>query len=513
MNELKVVKLGADGEIEMLCVEESVPASFSLIIFGASGDLTRRKLVPSLYSLFKKGLLPDEFFILGTGRTQKNHEGFREEMKDAVAQVETFDETAWQGFAKKLYYRTLNYKSSTSFNAISDIISELDVIHATPGTRIFYLATPPAAYESIIQGLGASTLSGKGEGYTRIAIEKPFGRDLKSAKELNDLLHWYFREDQIFRIDHYLAKETVQNILLFRFANAIFEPIWNNRYIDHVQITAAETLGVEHRAAYYEKAGVIRDMFQNHMLQLLALVAMEPPAVFDADRVREEKVKVFRSLRPVPVDRLGDYVVLGQYTSGVIDERKVPGYKEEPGVAPDSSTPTYAAMKVFVDNWRWHGIPFYLRSGKRMGSKLTEIAIHFKQVPHPMFKGVLDEMIGPNVLVLRIQPDERIMLTFQTKGPRPKVCLQQVMMDFSYAPYFEGRFVDAYEQVLLDLLLGDHMLFVREDGVELTWSLITPLLEILESKPRRGALYECGSSGPKEADTLIERDGRSWRSL
>ncbi|HAK59208.1 MAG TPA: glucose-6-phosphate dehydrogenase, partial [Nitrospiraceae bacterium] len=347
---------------------------------------------------------------------------------------------------------------------------------------------------------------------SRIVVEKPFGRDLVTATDLDNTLHSYFQEDQIFRIDHYLAKETVQNILMFRFANALFEPLWNERYINHVQITASETLGVEHRAGYYEKSGVIRDMFQNHIFQLLAITAMEPPARFEAERVREEKVKVFRSVRPVPLDKLDEYIAVGQYGTGTLQGGPVAPYREEPGVSPHSGTPTFAAMKVFIDNWRWKGVPFYLRSGKRLAKRKTEISVHFRSVPHSMFPATVGGPIDPNVLVFTVQPDEGMSLTLQTKLPGSKVCLGPVAMDYSYP---RGVHLDAYEWVLLDCMIGDQMLFTRQDGVEQTWSLLTPVIERLESPAERGdiAFYDSGSQGPENAARLIGRDGHAWRPL
>jgi glucose-6-phosphate 1-dehydrogenase len=336
-------------------------------------------------------------------------------------------------------------------------------------------------------------------------VEKPFGRDLKSAMELDRTLHESFREEQIFRIDHYLAKETVQNILMLRFANSIFEPLWNRGFVDHVDITAAEALGVEHRAGYYEQAGVLRDMFQNHMMQLLALVAMEPPSLFEAERVLDEKAKVYRSLRPFPVDDLQGYLVLGQYGEGRVDGERVRAYRLEPGVSPDSLTPTFARMKVFVDNWRWQGIPFFLTSGKRLARKSTEIVIHFKEVPHSMFRRTLQEEIRPNRLILGIHPEENISLTFQTKSPGARVSLRSVTMDFHYHQNHGGPFLDAYEKVLLDCMLGDHMLFWRQDGVELCWAFLTPILmecETCSNRPEMLHPYESGSWGPAAAARL-----------
>ncbi|HEX9861481.1 MAG TPA: glucose-6-phosphate dehydrogenase, partial [Nitrospirota bacterium] len=335
---------------------------------------------------------------------------------------------------------------------------------------------------------------------------------LESSRKLSGTLRASFREDQIYRMDHYLAKENVQNILMFRFANSIFEPMWNRKYVDNVQITVSETLGVEHRAGYYEKAGVIRDMFQSHMLQLLALTAMEPPTAFESDMVRDEKVKALRSIRPVPLDRLEDYVVLAQYGPGVIDGRSVPAYGDEPDIPSSSKTPTYAAMKLFIDNWRWSGVPFYLRSGKRLPKRKAEIAIRFKRVPHLMFKGILSEKIEPNTLVMRVQPDEGISLQFQTKTPETKVCLRPVLMDFAYQ---DGGFSDSYERVLLDCMEGDQMLFVREDGEEQTWKIMTPVIEAIESDPQRHRLhyYSSGSEGPAAADELLAREGHGWRPI
>jgi glucose-6-phosphate 1-dehydrogenase len=342
-------------------------------------------------------------------------------------------------------------------------------------------------------------------------IEKPFGRDLASARKLNRLMHVHYKESQVFRIDHYLAKETVQNLLMFRFANAIFEPLWNRRYIDHVQITAVETLGIEHRAGYYEESGVIRDMFQNHMLQLLCLTAMEPPAGFIADQVQDEKAKVLRSLRRIPLDQLNDYLVIGQYGTGKINREKVSGYQEEQGVAQGSMVPTFGALKVFIDNWRWQGVPFYLRSGKRLASRQTEISIHFKRVPHSMFPDSIGGPIEPNSIVLKIQPDEGMSLLFQTKQPGTKVCLKPAQMTFAYP---RGVLLDAYEWVLLECMLGDHMLFMREDSVELAWAALSPLIKSIESGSQVTlASYAAGSSGPDEAARFIEKDGRSWRPL
>src|SRR3989338_119855 len=495
--------------------EIEIPNPCCLIIFGASGDLTKRKLIPSLYQLHKNSLLPDNFFILGTGRMEMSAEKFREDMLLAVREVFTkdFDSSSWKALAEKIYYSPLDYSSSESY--VKSLVNQLPLLeekHQTGKNRIFYLAIPPSVFEDVVVNLGNTGLSGEDMGFTHIVVEKPFGQDLDSAKRLNRILEKSFQEHQIYRIDHYLAKETVQNIMMFRFANSIFEPLWNNRYIDHIQITVAETIGIELRAGYYEQTGVIRDMFPNHIFQLLTLTAMEPPVKFEANPVKDERVKVFRSMRPFPLDRLDEYVVTGQYGPGQIHGKAVAGYREEHGVAKQSTTSTFAAMKVFVDNWRWKGVPFYLRSGKRLSTRKTDISIQFKPMPHMMFSNLLNEPIEPNTLVLRVQPDEGINIVFQAKEPGSKVCLRPVLMDFSY----EGEiFLDAYEWVLLDCMHGDSLLSVREDAVEETWAFLTPAIQQLESTAQREKFpnYAAGSSGPDEAALLMERDGRRWRPL
>ncbi len=490
-----------------------VPGPVLLVVFGASGDLTKRKIIPSLYRLFTNTLLPEQFAVLGVARTSIGNHGFRKGMREAARSAfpHEFSECEWDGFSERLFYEHLEYSDLSSYRSLRERIVTIEKQFHTAGNRIYYLALPPSAYETVIQGFGASGLSHEDTGYAHVVIEKPFGHDLESAKSLNAVLRQSFQEHQIFRMDHYLAKETVQNILMFRFANSIFEPLWNRRYIDHVQITMSEMLGVEHRAGYYEKAGVIRDIFQNHLFQLLALTAMEPPSLFEADRVNAEKVKVFRSLRTYDLERIAEYVAVGQYGKGSIDGKEVPAYREEPDIAPDSKTFTFAALKAYIDNWRWNGVPFYLRSGKRLEKQKAEISIHFKAVPHLMF-GRNIEYIEPNVLVLRVQPDEGISLFFQTKTPGSKICLDPVVMDFTYSGVFS---LSAYERVLLDCMSGDHMLFVREDSLMQTWALLTPLIERLEFEAvsMQFPNYASGTSGPKESDMLIERDGRRWRSL
>ena len=494
--------------------EIEVPDPFCLVIFGASGDLARKKIIPALYRLERDRLFPEDFVVLGAARTEMNNTAFRALMRDEVKKAfpGDFDRGIWRDFSMRLFYAHVDYEQQDSFRALRRKIVSLEKKHVTCGNRIFYLAVPPAVYEPVISNIGLTGLSREETGYTHIVIEKPIGRDIASARKLNTALRSSFRERQIYRMDHYLAKETVQNILMFRFANSIFEPLWNRRYIDQVQITVAETLGVGQRAGYYENAGVLRDMFQNHIFQLLALTAMEPPSIFEAERVRDEKVKVFRSIRPFPLERIEDVAVIGQYGEGTVKGEKVPRYRDEPGIQSDSVTPTFAAMKVLIDNWRWNGVPFYLRSGKRLSKRKAEISVHFKPVPHLMFARSLREGIEPNAVVMRIQPDEGISLHFQAKTPGTLLCLNPVLMDFSYQKVFS---LNDYERVLLDCMQGDQMLFMRGDAVEESWALLSPVIGKLESKtyPKNFPNYEAGSTGPDIAAELLRKDGRSWRAM
>lgn len=491
--------------------EEVTPAPCCMVIFGASGDLVRRKLMPSLYHLHRCGLLPAGFFTVGASRTAMNDDAFRADMETAVRDSAEFDEKSWAEFAKNIFYRHLEYVDAGSYDGIKTLLTEEGKRRGTNGNCIFYLATPPSVYSAIAGNIAASGLPGSG--WTRLIVEKPFGRDLKSARELNARLYRNYNEDQIYRIDHYLGKETVQNIMMLRFANAIFEPIWNRRYIDHVQISATETLGVEKRAGYYEQSGVIRDMFQNHMLQALSLAAMEPPCVYEPELVRDERVKVLRALRPISADEVKDRVIIGQYVDGAVNGAYVPAYRQAEGVAPNSLTPTFAAMKLHIDNWRWQGVPFYLRSGKRMKTRFTQVTIQFKGVPHSLFRKALPEGPGPNALILRIQPDERVQLRFHTKSPGGRVCLRDVVMDFPYTEGYTGITLDAYERLLLDCMLGDKMLFVRNDGMEVSWAFLNPILDIIDERgvntPRLN-LYTAGTYGPPEAESLLQKDGRDW---
>lgn len=501
---------------EIICAEPQSPPAV-LIVFGASGDLTHRKLLPSVYELFKRELLNENFYLVGCARSEFSDNQFRNDAANAIREsLGNVSGENLKSFIEKLYYLSGNYDDESFYRSIADRLTELDRRHNVPGSRIFYLAVPPVLYETIVKGLSKAGLSciGKPEcEMVRLAVEKPFGRDLQSAVELNRILQEHFDEKQIYRIDHYLGKETVQNILMFRFANAIYEPVWNRNFIDHIKITIAESVGVEHRGDYYDKAGALRDMFQNHILNMLSLVAMEPPVSFEADRVRDEEAKLLRSIRPITEQNVKIDFVRGQYAAGVINGQKVPGYLGEPEVAPDSKTETYVAARLFVDNWRWQGVPFYLRTGKRLAKKDTEIAITFKKVPHSMFAtiGLID--LPANTLVMQIQPREGISLNFQAKRPGSKACIGTLRMQFSYAEVFGGQPPEAYERLLLDCIAGDQTLFTRQDCVEISWRLVEPVLRAWEHPLTQPHIYEAGSESFPQADRLIESDGRKWRGL
>jgi glucose-6-phosphate 1-dehydrogenase len=501
--------------------EHRVPAPCAMVIFGASGDLTERKLVPALYYLSRAGLLPDGFSMIGCAKTPYTDESFRDKMQKAVKKyldLPDADHEAIRAFTKDVHYISDDFGDAKAYDQLKKLLDELDQQRGTSGNRLFYLATPPSFFPVIVNHLGAVGLAEPKERdktWTRIVIEKPFGRDLQSARELNQVVTSVFKEDQIYRIDHYLGKETVQNLLVFRFGNGIFETFWNRRYIDHVQIAVAEEIGVENRGAYYEEAGLVRDMIQNHVLSLLSLVAMEPPAIFDARAVRDEKAKVMRAIRPIPLDRLSEYAVRGQYVEGWVDGKKLPAYRSEPKVSPQSTTETYAALKLFIDNWRWADVPFYLRSGKRLPKRISEITIKFRRAPHLLFKGTGTTSIEPNHLSIHIQPDEGMSLMFNAKIPGTTMQIRPVTMEFRYEDAFgQTPPTTAYETLLLDCMLGDPMLFTRDDFVDLAWEVLTPLLNRWKEDGKKGlSFYEAGTWGPPEADAFIERDGRKWQDL
>ncbi len=492
---------------------DRTPEPATVVIFGASGDLTQRKLIPAIYNLIVERHLT-RVAIVGTSRSEISDDAFRARARDGVEQHSrgTFAEDVWEHFAPGLYYQQGGFDDPEAYQALKARIEEVEKEQNLPGNRLFYLSTPPSVFATIIRRLGeAGLVDPKEEPFARVIVEKPFGKDLASAKQLNTEVHEVLKEDQVFRIDHYLGKETVQNLLVFRFANGIFEPLWNSKYVDHVQITGAETLGVEGRGGYFEKAGILRDMVQNHLFQVLSLAAMEPPVSFDANAVRSEKTKVLQALRPIDPHRVTERVVRGQYAAGSVLGADVPGYREEDGTDPKSRTETFVAMKLFVDNWRWAGVPFYLRSAKRMPKKVTEIAIHFKSAPLPLFGREQMADLGGNVLAVRIQPDEGITLGLGSKVPGQSIEIAPVTMEFRYASSFGVEAPEAYERLLLDALNGDGTLFTRGDEVEASWRFITPIHEAWEAKKVEPELYEAGSWGPEAAHQLLAEDGRRWR--
>jgi glucose-6-phosphate 1-dehydrogenase len=494
------------------------PYAAVVVIFGASGDLTKRKLIPALYNLALEKRLPDRFSVVGYARSEMNHEVFREKMRDAICEFSRTglkDESVWEQFASTLYFVSGDYQEPKGYQHLKEFVDQFDRGTRVLPVRVLYLAIPPNLYTQVIEHISQVGMASReldGEPRTRVVFEKPFGSDLDTARELNRRVHEVLDEKQVYRIDHYLGKETVQNIMVFRFANAVFEPIWNRRYVDHVQITAAETVGVENRGGYYERAGVVRDMFQNHLLQLLCLTAMEPPVGFSADAVRDEKTKLLRAVRQLTADEVIKNSVRGQYGAGKIDGTEVPAYREEPGVASDSQTETYACLKLSLDNWRWEGVPFYLRSGKRLAKRVTEIAIHFKRPPMLMFRACAVDEVSPNVLAMRIQPDEGISLAFEVKPPGPEICVSALSLDFNYKQAFGGSPPEAYETLLEDCIEGDSTLFTRHDWVELAWSLVDPIIKTWgRTRAPELSTYPAGSWGPGQADEFIQRDGRRWR--
>jgi len=477
------------------------------VIFGASGDLTQRKLIPALYSLAYRHLLPEKFAVLGAARTEESDESFRARMEEAVKENarDPFSKEVWESLADGMHYISTDFGDKAFDHRLQEKVAKFDEERGTAGNRVYYFAVPPDAIATLVNEVGKRRST---NGWVRLVIEKPFGHDLDSARALTAQLQEHFVEEEIFRIDHYLGKETVQNMLALRFANGIFEPIWNRQFIDHVQITVAETIGIERRAGYYEQAGAIRDIFQNHLLQLVALTAMEPPIDFTSEQVRNEKVKALRSLHtPGPKS-----VVRGQYGRGYIEGEEVPGYREEPDVAPDSMTETFVAAKLYVDNWRWADTPFYVRMGKRLARRETTIAIQFKSAPHPPFEESATEGLRPNVLAVHVQPDEGVSLAIGAKVPGAGMSIRNVHMNFLYGGAFRTGLPEAYERLLLDAMLGDQTLFTRTDEVEEQWSLVDAIVAAWRRDRPAFPNYAAGTWGPASANELIERDGRAWRS-
>src|SRR5246500_2135810 len=497
--------------------ERGQPAdACAMVIFGAGGDLTKRKLFPALYNLAQSKLLPQQFAIIGASREEYSTEQFRQKTTEEMKEFLTGSAgDAWEWFANRLYYISGDFKDPALYKKIQDQLAQVDRDHATCGNRLFYLATSPSFFPIVVKQLGAAGLTNvDSPGWKRVVIEKPFGHDLASAVALNRDIGEVLHENQIYRIDHYLGKETVQNILAFRFANGIFEPVWNRRYIDHVQISVAETVGVEGRGSYFDHAGSLRDMVPNHIMQLISLTAMEPPISFDANAVRDEQAKILHAIQPMSGEEVLSRTVRGQYGDGTEDSKRVPAYRAEEDVPPDSRTETFVAMKLLIDNWRWADVPFYLRTGKRMPVRNTHIVIQFRQAPFVLFRDTPVEHLMPNQLVLHIQPEEGISLQFAAKVPGPVMRLGTVDMNFEYQEYFGKQPSTGYERLLHDCMIGDQTLFQRADMVEAGWSVVNPVLDLWKALPPRNfPNYASGTWGPKEADELLERDGRRWRNF
>lgn len=495
----------------------AVPQPCAIVIFGATGDLTHRKLIPALYNIAADGEMPPAVAVVGLARRPKTDDEYRAEMEEATRKFsrQPVRDEIWDGFARSLFYQCSDFGDEAGYRALAGRLDKLDEESGTRGNRLFYFAASPDQFETIVENLNKAGLNKARQGsWARVIIEKPFGRDLRSARELNRVVRSRFSEDQTYRIDHFLGKETAQNILVLRFANAIFEPLWNTRYIDQIQITAAETLGVENRGGYYETAGALRDMVQNHLLQLLCLVGMDPPTDLRADSIRDEKLKVVRSLRRFKAEEVRTHVVRGQYGAGTINGKPVPAYRNEERVDPNSQTETYVALRMWLDNWRWADVPIYMRVGKRLPKSSTEISVHFKRAPQVLFNRET-ETIEQNVLAIRIQPDEGVSLRMQAKVPGTSFRIESVKMDFHYGTSFGKASPEAYERLLLDAMAGDPTLFARGDEVEEAWAFIDPIEEAWSVKENAPKLctYPAGSWGPEEADELMARDGRSWRRL
>ncbi len=496
-------------------VEDRLPEPCTVVIFGASGDLTKRKLVPALTSLAVERLLPPAFAIVGFARKPMTNEAFRADMKENVnkfARHRPVDEALWAEIESGLHYHEGNYDDPASYKALKERLDAIDKERGLPGNRVFYLSTPPETFPIAIKQLGAAGLINESESgpFTRVIIEKPFGINLESARSLNHTVLDVLREDQTYRIDHYLGKETVQNLMVMRFANALYEPLWNNRFVEQVQITGAESIGIEGRGGYFDHAGILRDMVQNHLFQVLCLTGMEPPVNLSATDLRDEKVKLLKAIRPIPQDKIDDYVVRAQYTQGSVSGKAQIGYQDETGVTKGSVTDTYVALKIYIDNWRWGGVPFYLRAGKAMSKKVTEVALMFRKTPHSIFGDkTMDE---PNVLAIRIQPDEGIILRFGSKVPGNTLDIQPVNMEFRYGTSFGTEPPEAYERLLLDCMLGDPSLYTRGDEVDASWRFITPIHKAWEASGlKKIPTYEAGEWGPAEADALLAKDGHAWR--
>jgi len=490
------------------------PKNLIIIIFGASGDLASRKLIPAIFSLKSQKLLPEKYAILGVGRTRLTTEEFRTKMSEAIvsfSEEKVSDQNLISEFTQSLYYHASDSYSETGFLELKTYLSDLDNKYGIGGNYIFYMATPPNMYETIAVNLAGSGLSNQTDGFRRLIIEKPFGYDLESSRKLNKKLHEIILEDQIFRIDHYLGKETVQNLLVTRFANGIFEPLWNRNYIDRIEITSAENMGVGDRGGYYDTSGALRDMVQNHLLQMVGMTAMEPPSSMDADAIRNEVLKVFQSLQPIREEDVPNQVIRGQYTASLIRGECVAGYRYEKGVTIDSRTETYVAIKFFINNWRWGGVPFYMRTGKRLPTRVTEIVIHFKQTPHHLFRREAGKL-STNELIIRIQPDEGILLKFDMKEPGAGFNVKNVKMDFHYSDLANIKLTSAYERLLHDVMLGDSTLFSRDDEVETAWKFLEPIQKAWANSPAIKMYgYPAGTWGPRQANELIEGDGLTWR--
>ncbi len=496
---------------------ERVPDPAILVLFGATGDLAHRKVIPALYHLWRNNLLPHEFVLLAIGRRSFDDDSFRDEVRKSLeefSRVLPLDEPAWRAFSKRIHYQVLDFGDPSGFDALPATLDEYDTADGTRGNRLYYLATQPSQFAEIVTQLGRVGLDHERHdgGWRRTVIEKPFGYDLESAKKLNRDIGKVFRESQVYRIDHYLGKETVRNLLVFRFGNGIFEPLWNRRYVDHVQITVAESIGIESRGRFYEETGAVRDVLQNHLLQLVSLVAMEPPATFEANALRDEKVKVLRAIGTHPADPATE-VVRGQYGPGWVAGQPVPGYREEPEVDPESETETYVAARLTIDDWRWSGVPFYVRTGKHLPKRSTEIAIQFRAVPHHLFRDTAAEP-DANLLAMRIQPDEGIMLRFGAKVPGLGLDVRSVTMDFTYGSAFSVDSPDAYETLILDALQGDASLFTRADEVEEAWGIVDPYIQAWANGPPPDfPNYEAGTWGPAASDEMLAREGRRWRRI